>query len=131
MELHLKIIGVCLIILGLAHALFPRQFNWKEELRSLSRINREMMYVHAFFIAVVLLLVGMLCLTSSTELIETALGKRVSFGIGIFWIARLYIQFFGYSSETWKGKPFETTAHILLSIFWAYLSVIFIMIYRY
>jgi|SRR5688572_16059123 len=131
MELQLKIIGVCLIVLGLVHAIFPRQFNWKQELHSLSAINREMMYVHTFFIALMLLLTGILCLTSSKELIETTLGKRISLGLGIFWIARLYMQFFGYSSETWKGKTFETTAHVLFSIFWAYLSVVFTMIYRY
>ncbi len=92
-------------------------------------MNREMMYVHTFFIAFTLLLVGVLCLTSSTELIETTLGKRVSLGLGIFWIVRLYVQFFGYSSKTWKGKPFETIVHILFSVFWAYLSAIFILIY--
>jgi hypothetical protein len=129
MELHLKIIGYCLIMIGLVHAIFPKQFNWKQELSSLSLINREMMYVHTFFIAFTLLLLGVLCLTSSTELVETTLGKRISLGLGIFWIVRLYIQFFGYSSKTWKGKPFETTVHILFSIFWAYISVVFILIY--
>src|SRR5687767_14456114 len=125
MELHLTIIGCCLIVLGLAHAIFPRQFNWKQELGSLSVMNREMMYVHTFFIALTLLLVGVLCLTSSTELIGTALGKRISLGLGIFWVIRLYIQFFGYSSTTWRGKKFETTVHVLFSIFWAYLSTVF------
>jgi hypothetical protein len=129
MELHLKIIGYCLIVLGLIHAIFPKQFNWKQELSSLSIMNREMMYVHTFFIAFTLLLVGFLCLTSSTELIETAFGKRISLGLGIFWIVRLYIQFFGYSSKTWKGKLFETTVHVLFSVFWAYLSAVFIWIY--
>ena len=129
MELHLKIIGFCLIVLGFVHAIFPRQFKWKQELSSLSIMNREMMYIHTFFIAFSLLLVGVLCLTSSAELIKTTLGKRISLGLGIFWIVRLYAQFFGYSSKTWRGKPFETTVHILFSIFWAYLSAIFIFIY--
>jgi len=92
-------------------------------------MNREMMYVHTFFIAFTLLLIGVLCLTSSKELVETALGKRISLGLGIFWIVRLYVQFFGYSSKTWKGKPFETIVHILFSIFWTYLSAIFILIF--
>jgi len=58
MELQLKIIGYCLICLGLVHVIFPRQFKWRQELRSLSTINREMMYVHTFFIAVTLFLWG-------------------------------------------------------------------------
>lgn len=129
MELHLKTIGCCLILLALVHSIFPKQFNWKQELSSLSIINREMMYVHTFFIALLLLLMGVLCLTSSIELLNTTLGKRISLGLGIFWIVRLYVQFFGYSSQNWKGKTFETIVHILFSIFWTYLSAIFIMIY--
>lgn len=129
MELHLRIIGFCLIALGLVHAIFPKKFNWKQELSSLSTMNREMMYVHTFFIAFMLILVGFLCLTSSTELLGTTLGKRISLGLGIFWVIRLYIQFFGYSSKIWRRKQFETIVHILFSIFWTYLSVIFILIY--
>lgn len=129
MELHLKIIGSCLILLGLVHAIFPRQFNWKQELRSLSIVNREIMYVHTFFIAITLFLVGLLCLTSGTDLISNIFGKRVSFGLGIFFSLRLLVQFFGYSSKTWKGKTLETTIHILFSIFWTYLTAIFFFIY--
>jgi hypothetical protein len=129
MELHLKIIGFCLIVLGLIHAIFPKQFNWKQELSSLSIVNREMMYVHTIFIAFTLLLIGLLCLTSANDLITTTFGKRISLGLGIFFSLRLLVQFFGYSSKTWKGKTLETTVHILFSIFWAYISVIFILLY--
>ncbi len=129
MELHLKIIGSCLVLLSLVHSIFPKQFNWKQELSSLSIFNREMMYVHTFFIALTLLLIGLLCITSSTDLVNTILGKRVSLGFGIFFSIRLYIQFFGYSSETWKGKTLETIIHILFSFFWTYLSAVFILIY--
>ena len=129
MEPHLIIIGCCLIVLGLVHAIFPKQFNWKQELSSLSVMNREMMYVHTFFIAFTLILVGVLCIMSSAELVNTPLGKKISLGLGIFWTVRLYVQFFGYSSKTWKGKLFETIVHVLFSIFWFYLSAIFILIY--
>ncbi|MEZ4910415.1 MAG: hypothetical protein R2774_06105 [Saprospiraceae bacterium] len=129
MEIHFKIIGVLLIILALLHATFPKYFNWNKELKSLSLINRQMMIVHTFFIALVLFLMGLLCLTSSKELIETNLGKKISLGFGIFWTCRLVIQFFGYSKELWKGKKFETLMHILFSIFWAYLSVLFLITY--
>lgn len=129
MELHLKIIGILLIVLALIHIIFPRYFNWRQELNSLSIMNRQMMYVHSFFIAFVVFLIGLLCLTSASDLISTTLGRRISLGLGIFWTVRLFTQFFGYSSEVWKGKTFETTIHILFSMFWAYLSLVFILIY--
>lgn len=129
MELNLKITGILLIILAFIHAIFPKYFNWKQELKSLSIINRQLMYVHSFFIAFVVLLIGILCLTSANELVETTLGKRISLGLGIFWTTRLFIQFFGYSAKIWKGKAFETTAHIVFSFLWIYLSIIFCCIY--
>jgi len=94
MELHYKIIGIVLIALAFVHIIFPNYFKWKEELRSLSLINQQIMKVHTFFIALVVFLIGLLCLTSSNDLINTELGKKVSLGFGIFWSFRLIIQFF-------------------------------------
>ncbi len=125
MEIHYKIIGILLMLLALIHIIFPKYFNWKDELKSLSLINREMMTIHTLFIAVVVFLMGLLCLTSATELIETDLGKRISLGLGIFWGLRLFTQFFGYSTELWKGKSFETRVHVLFSLFWTYLTIVF------
>lgn len=125
MNFNLKIIGILLIALALVHVIFPKYFNWDKELGSLSLINRQMMVVHTFFISLLVFLMGLLCLTSSNELIDTNLGKKISLGLGIFWTLRLIIQFFGYSSKLWKGKAFETTVHILFTFLWAYLSFIF------
>jgi len=72
---------------------------------------------------------GLLCLTSATELIETSLGRRICLGIGIFWTTRLIVQFFGYSAKIWKGKTFETAVHVAFSILWAYFSLVFCLVY--
>jgi hypothetical protein len=129
MQIHLQVIGVLLISLALIHIFFPKYFNWDKELKSLSLINRQMMTVHTFFVAFTVFLMGLLCLTSSNELIETNLGKKMSLGIGIFWTVRLFIQFFGYSTDLWKGKAFETAMHIIFSLLWIYLSVVFLTIW--
>ncbi|WP_439882168.1 hypothetical protein ACSX1A_03185 [Pontibacter sp. MBLB2868] len=129
MELHFKIIGVILITLALVHVIFPRYFNWAEELKPLSLINRQMMSVHTLFVALAVFLMGLLCLTSAAELVNTGLGRKISLGLGVFWLVRLYIQFFGYSAELWKGKRFETSVHILFSFIWSYLSVAFLAAY--
>ena len=129
MELHLKIIGALLIVLALIHIIFPRYFNWKAEFAGITLINRQMMYVHTFFIALTILLIGLLCLTSSYEMVHTTLGSRLSLGLFIFWIMRLFIQFFYYSSALWKGKRWETTLHILFSFLWTYLSITFFLVF--
>ncbi len=129
MEIHFKLIGILLMFLGFVHVIFPKYFKWKSELKQLKLINRQMMLVHTFFIALIVFLMGLLCFTSSNELIETKLGKKISLGMGIFWSFRLIIQFFGYSSELWKGKRFETIVHILFSLIWIYLSAVFLINY--
>ena len=91
-------------------------------------VNRQMMTVHTFFIAFTVLLMGLLCLTSSTELIETPLGKKIAFGLALFWIIRLLFQLFVYSPKLWKGKKFETTVHIVFTILWLYIASIFSII---
>jgi hypothetical protein len=129
MELHLQIIGYLFILLAFIHVVFPKKFEWKKECGSLSLINRQMMYIHTFFIALVVLLMGILCISSYSDLIETPLGQKISLGFFIFWVIRFFIQFFGYSSELWKGKKFETLVHVVFSIFWAYVSVVFFIVY--
>jgi hypothetical protein len=125
MILHFRIIGSLLIVLALSHTIFPRYFNWGEELKPLSMINRQIMTIHTFFIALSVFLLGLLCLTSGNELISTPLGKKISLGMGIFWIIRLFIQFFGYSPDLWKGKRFETIIHVLFSLLFGYMSIVF------
>lgn len=125
MELQLKIAGALLIALALLHATFPKYFAWKKELSGLSLINRQMMYGHTFFIALTVLLIGVLCLSCSAEITGTSLGRKIAFGLALFWAARLFVQLFGYSSELWRGKRFETAVHIAFAVFWAYLSALF------
>lgn len=130
MELHLKIIGWLLIALSLVHVGFPRYFNWKKELKQLQLVNKQVMEVHTFFIAVVVLMMGVLCLTISSGEIESPLGKKVMLGLFVFWFLRLCIQFFWYSPKLWRGRRFETAVHIVFSILWTYLSVVFFSLWQ-
>ncbi|MBU3010636.1 hypothetical protein KO506_04440 [Polaribacter vadi] len=129
MELQLKIIGILLSILSFIHLGFPKYFNWKTELKSLSLINKQMMTVHTFFIALVVLMIGLLCLTSSKDLIQTEFGNKIALGLGIFWSIRLIFQLFVYSPKLWKGKKFETAMHFIFTLFWIYMSTLFLTIY--
>jgi hypothetical protein len=128
MEINLKITGCILVVLALIHTIFPKYFNWSNELSSISLVNRQMMYIHTFFIALILFLMGLLCLTSSEDIVKTELGNRIALGLGFFWMIRLFIQFFGYSTELWKGKKLESSIHIIFSILWIYFSIVFFYI---
>ncbi len=131
MEIHLKILGYLFVILAFAHAFFSKYFNWKQELNQISLINKQMMEVHTFFIALIVLGIGLLNIFYSHELITNSLGKPISFGLFIFWLIRLIFQFFVYSSKLWRGKKFETVVHILFSFFWIYCTWVYFMAWNF
>ena len=128
MEIHLKIVGVLLILLAGVHTTFPKKFSWKTELQSLSMMNKQLIMVHTFFIAATTLLMGILCLYTSDDLVNTTLGHQISFGLFVFWGIRLIFQFFVYSSKLWKGKSFETAVHIVFSFVWLYFTLVFLFV---
>lgn len=128
MQLQLEFVGALLVVLALLHAGFAWYFDWRREFAVVSLINRQMMYVHTFFVALAVLLMGLLCLTSAAGLMGTPLGRRVALGLGLFWLARLLIQFFGYSATLWRGKRFETVVHVVFSLLWAYVSAVFLLV---
>lgn len=125
MIIHLHIIGITMILLAIIHAVFPRYFHWKKQLHHLSLINRQLMYVHTFFIALFVFFIGLLCLTSSFDLLTTTLGKKLCLGLSLFWFIRLYFQFFVYSPLLWKRKVRETIIHILFVLLWTYFASVF------
>jgi hypothetical protein len=129
MEPLIKITGVLMILLSSIHLVFPKRFEWKKNLQGLNLINKEMMYIHTFFVALVVFLMGLLCIISAADLVRTKLGKRICFGFFVFWGIRLILQFFGYSSALWKGKKFETIMHVVFSILWVYLTTVFLVVY--
>lgn len=129
MQIHLIIVGIIFILLALIHIIFPKYFEWEKEFKSLSLANRQIMKIHTVFIALTVFLMGLLCLTSANDLMETSIGKKIILGLAIFWTTRLVFQFFGYSSKLWKGKIFETSVHIIFSFLWIYISFVFWTIY--
>lgn len=130
MIIYVYIAGGLQVALALVHFIFPRYFKWKEQLAGLTLINRQLMYVHTFFIALVVLLMGGLCLVAPADIIQTGLGKYLSLGLFLFWGTRLFFQFFVYRWALWKGKPFETAIHFLFSLIWIYLSAVFLVLYN-
>ena len=129
MELNIKIAGIFMILLSLMHIGFPRYFKWEIELKKVSLINKQLMEVHTFFVAFTVFLMGILCMISSNDLINSMLGRRISMGLGVFWGLRLFIQLFGFSSSLWKGKTFETSIHFLFIIIWVYFTISFLILF--
>jgi hypothetical protein len=129
MDIHLKVVGSLLILLSLMHIIIPKFFKWDQEVTTLTLITRQILYVHTFFIAFILMLMGLLCIGYSNELLRNPLGKILSLGLSCFWLTRLFFQFFVYSPKLWRGKRFETTMHVVFSLAWVYFTGVFLISY--
>lgn len=129
MKIHLRIVGSLLIALSLMHIIIPKYFKWEQELTSLSLITKQILYVHTFFIAFIVLLMGLLCLSYSHELVHDPFGKVISMGLFGFWLTRLIFQFLVYSPKVWRGKRFETAMHVVFAVIWFYFTAVFLFSY--
>jgi uncharacterized membrane protein len=125
MEAHIRTVGFLLLLLSLIHLIFPRYLKWKLELKKLSLLNRQMMITHTFFIALTVLLMGLLCIFYTGELVNTYLGNALSMGLALFWTLRLLTQLFGYSMRLWQGRQAETFVHVVYSLALVYTSAVF------
>ena len=67
--LHLKLVGALLLALGLAHSMFGRYFNWRRELAQLSLLTRQIFLVHCFFIALLVVMIGVCSLFYTNALL--------------------------------------------------------------
>jgi hypothetical protein len=118
---HLQIVGVLLLTLGSGHFFFGRYFGWNEELASLSLLTRQVFFVHSFFIALILVLLGICSVFyADTLLTPNALSPALLAGIVVFWVSRLLVQLFVYDSRIWRGRRFYTAMHIVFSLMWTY-----------
>jgi len=93
MTLNLTIAGVLLVALGALHIALPTVLGWHRELAGASRLNREVSYVHCYFIGLACLLWGLLPLTAASQLLQPGpVTRPVLIGAVIFWASRLIIQ---------------------------------------
>jgi hypothetical protein len=121
LNLHLKIVGAMLLGLATAHLYFPKRFGWREELRKVSLLTRQIFYVHCFFICLVLIMFGLLSLVCTEALLQPSpLARVVLVGLTIFWGARLIIQLVVYDSKLWRGNRFNTAMHVFFTLMWSY-----------
>jgi hypothetical protein len=126
LALHLKICGGLLILLAALHPAFARRFQWREELAVVSLFTRQVFWVHALFIALILVQFGIASLVFASALLErTVLARVVLAGFVIFWATRLFVQHFVYSPALWRGNRLHTAMHIVFTGFWAYLVAVY------
>lgn len=92
MELLIKAGGIYNIALLSFHLLFWRIFNWEDELRTLSFVNRAIMQVVNLSLTFVFFAFACISMLHTDELLSTPLGNTLLVLIALFWMARAVMQ---------------------------------------
>ena len=119
LALFILIGGVLHFGILIASALVPRVLEWNVELKKLSVLSRQLVWVHGAFIVLVIVGFGMLSVGAPRELASgSILARGVCLFIAVFWTMRLVVQFFVFDA-----KPYLTSG--LLSLGYHGLTAVF------
>lgn len=123
LTLHLRVVGLLLLLLGVSHVSFNRYFGWDVELASVSLLTRRIFFVHTFFIGLGVALAGAGSLLFAKDLlIPGVLSRALLAGLTTFWFFRLLAQFFAYDSALWRGNRLRTYIHAAFVALWCYVT---------
>src|SRR5206468_2285362 len=94
----------------------PHRFHWKEDLSKLMPMNRKLLWTYGAFTVLTIIAFGVLTLTLHSELLR---GDRAALGvasfIGLFWVARIIVDFTYHGHSDWpRGWQF-VVGHVLLT----------------
>lgn len=85
--------GVFHLAIAVFHLFFWRIFHWKEDLASLTRINRAIVQILNLCLTFLFFVVAYVSFVHAAELISTPLGRTILASIALFWTLRLILQF--------------------------------------
>ena len=113
---------ICLVIGSLA---IPKMLNWSEETRKLTPLLRQVFWTYAGYILMTNLSFGLLSVMSPESLLAGSfLAKSVSLFITLYWLARIFIQFFYFDrSDAPKGIIFTIGEILLVGSFFFFTAV--------
>lgn len=124
--LLLRIAGAGLILLAASHVPIGRHLRWREEAARLTPVNAAVFHVHTFFICLVLVIMGLPCLLDPMVFLEKSRAAAwLAWSYAAFWAIRLYVQWFVYRADLWRGKRMETAIHYGFSAVWTALALLF------
>lgn len=121
---NLTVVGIVTLGLGVLHSALPRVLRWDRDLAGASTLNREVSYVHCYFIGLACLLWGLLALTAGPALLERSpVARLVLIGAVAFWFSRLVIQLTVFNRHADESAPWCVLS-VAATVLWLYVTVI-------
>lgn len=89
--------GVFHLGIAIFHLFFWRIFRWKEDLESLTHVNRAIVQILNLCLTFLFFVMAYISFFHAAELLSAPLGRTILVSIALFWMMRLMLQvvFFG------------------------------------
>jgi uncharacterized membrane protein YraQ (UPF0718 family) len=85
--------GIAHLLILIASALVPFRLKWREELRSLSRLHRQMYWVYGGYVVLAIVALGLISIFNAQELARgSGLARGFCCYVAVFWGIRLALQ---------------------------------------
>ena len=126
LEIALLIAGWALVVLCIASLWIPKVLDWKEKIKPLSPLMKELWWTYALYVWCSHIFFSVLALGFSDFLLsQTGAAVAISFFIFGWWGVRLYLQFFGFNLDEVKNTFMHRLAKHLLTLLFVYLVAVF------
>jgi len=113
-------VGVAAVNFGTA-----RLLGWQDDIDRMPLLLRQVFWVHAWFVSLVLALFGVLTWRFAPEMAagSSAVCGWLAAGLGLVWSLRTLAQVAYYSPEHRRGSPVRTFIHVFLFVVYGGMSV--------
>ena len=128
-----ELLNTALTLAGIAHfgiliasANAPKALNWKETLKPLPPLLRQMFWVYGWFIVLVIVSFGTITLVHTDALASgVPLARWMCGMIAVFWGVRLIVQFFIFDAKPFLTNWFYTAGYHGLTIVFIFLTAVY------
>lgn len=119
--------GISQIVLVIGSLAIPKLLNWKGELSKVSPLIKQMFWTYAGYILVTNLSFGVLSILSPASLVDGSfLATSISLFIGVYWGARIAIQFFYFDRKSAPKGPIYFLGEIGLVVMFVFFTAVYL-----
>ena len=109
-----------------AGVLLPRVLHWRTSLQKLDTLSREVIWVHHFFLGIVIVSFGAMSVLFAGTLADgAALARALCLVIALFWAGRLLVQFFVFDARPHLKTALLKAGYNGLTVVFTYQAVVY------
>jgi hypothetical protein len=129
LELLLRLSAVAQVCVAVINFFTARLLKWRDPIERMPLLLRQVFWVHAWFVSLVLVLFGVMTWRFAPPMAagSDAACAWLAAGMGIVWGLRTLAQVAYYSASHWRGNPGRTFIHWFLFVVYGGMSVSYLV----